>query len=261
MADLGDRRLVKRGDAGKPAPKRRGSAPDPEQEHRGPRVAVPRREGLEDRRARAVRISEHLAEAYPDADCELVWRNPFELLVATILSAQCTDKMVNQVTPALFEQFPDARAMARASQRRVERLIRRTGFYMQKTKAVRSAAASLVERFGAEVPRDMESLTSLQGVGRKTASVVLGTAFGEPAVFVDTHVRRLSNRMALTRHGDPAKIETDIRSLIPSKDWTPFCHRMIHHGRRICFARAPRCDVCPVTHLCPKVGVGRAKKP
>jgi len=196
-----------------------------------------------------------LQEAYPDATCELDFRNPWELLVATILSAQCTDKMVNQVTPALFEQFPDAVSLARAPQSRIERLIRKTGFYVQKAKAIRATAGGVVDRFGGRVPDTIESLTSLQGVGRKTASVVLGTAFGQPAVFVDTHVKRLSYRLALTRFAEPEQVEQDIRRLLPPERWTDFCHRLIHHGRRICFARKPDCAGCPLEPLCPKVGV------
>ena len=179
----------------------------------------------------------------------------WELLVATILSAQCTDKMVNQVTPALFEQFPDAASLARAPQSRIERLIRKTGFYVQKAKAIRATAGGVVDRFGGRVPDTIESLTSLQGVGRKTASVVLGTAFGQPAVFVDTHVKRLSYRLALTRFAEPEQVEQDIRRLLPPEKWTDFCHRLIHHGRRICFARKPNCAGCPLEPLCPKVGV------
>jgi endonuclease-3 len=196
-----------------------------------------------------------LQEAYPDATCELDFRNPWELLVATVLSAQCTDKMVNQVTPALFEQFPDATSLARAPQRKIERLIRKTGFYSQKAKAIRATAKAISERFAGSVPGTIEDLTSLQGVGRKTASVVLGTAFGKPAVFVDTHVKRLAYRLALTRFHEPDKIEQDIRRLLQPEQWTEFCHRLIHHGRRVCFARKPTCESCPLEPMCPRVGV------
>jgi len=217
--------------------------------------AVPRRENAAARRERALRIAQRLQEVYPDATCELDFHNPWQLLIATILSAQCTDKMVNQVTPALFEQFPDPAALARAPQRKVESLIRRTGFYSQKAKAIRACARVVTERFHGDVPRTMEDLVSLQGVGRKTASVVLGTAFGQPAVFVDTHVKRLTFRLGLTKHEDPIEIERDIRTLLPPEQWTQFCHRLIHHGRRICFARKPQCDVCPLADLCPQIGV------
>ena len=216
---------------------------------------VPRRESKEARLKRAARVAERLAETYPDADCELTWHSPFQLLVATILSAQCTDVMVNQVTPALFDEFPDAPALARAPQRKVEKLIRRTGFFSQKATAIREAAKAIVRDHGGEVPREMDSLTALKGVGRKTASVVLGTAFRIPAVFVDTHVMRLTHRLGLTRHAVPEKIEQDIRALLPAEEWVSFCHRLIHHGRRICHARRPKCEICPVADLCPKIGV------
>jgi len=214
-----------------------------------------RHESTEARKDRAARIARCLQETYPDATCELDFRNPWQLLVATILSAQCTDKMVNQVTPALFEQFPDPSSLARSPQSRIERLIRKTGFYVQKAKAIRATAKSVVDRFEGRVPDTIESLTSLQGVGRKTASVVLGTAFGQPAVFVDTHVKRLSYRLALTRFAEPEKIEQDIRRLLSPERWTDFCHRLIHHGRRVCFARKPNCAACSLEALCPKVGL------
>jgi endonuclease III len=218
-------------------------------------TSVSRRESAAARAERARRIAERLQEVYPDATCELDFTNPWQLLVATILSAQCTDKMVNQVTPALFEQFPDPASLARAPQRKVERLIRKTGFYSQKAKSIRSCAQHVTERFGGEVPRSMDDLVSLQGVGRKTASVVLGTAFGQPAVFVDTHVKRLTYRLGLTRSTDPLQIEQDIRRLLPAEEWTAFCHRLIHHGRRVCFARNPQCEACPLADLCPQIGV------
>jgi endonuclease III len=217
--------------------------------------SIPRRESASARSERAARIAQRLAEVYPDATCELDYRTPWELLVATILSAQCTDKMVNQVTPALFEQFPDPSALARAPRSKIEQLIRRTGFYGQKTKAILTCAKQVSERFGGTVPTTIDELISLQGVGRKTASVVLGTAFGQPAVFVDTHVKRLSYRLGLTRATEPDKIENDLKALLPAEAWTAFCHRLIHHGRRICFARAPQCEVCRLSDVCPRVGV------
>src|SRR5262249_41309754 len=174
---------------------------------RGVKPGVPRRESALARRSRAERIAALLEETYPDATCELDFANPWQLLVATILSAQCTDKMVNQVTPALFEQFPDPASLARAPQAKIERLIRKTGFYSQKAKAIRACAKSVSEKFAGRVPQTMAELTSLQGVGRKTANVVIGTAFGEPAVFVDTHVKRLTYRLGLTRSQDPNEIE------------------------------------------------------
>ncbi|MGH7804077.1 MAG: endonuclease III [Candidatus Binatia bacterium] len=219
------------------------------------RETVPRRESREARAKRAQRIVGRLAETYPDADCELDYGSPFQLLIATILSAQCTDVMVNQVTPALFEEYPDASSLARAPQRKVEKMIRRTGFFSQKTTAIREAAKTIVRDHGGEVPKEMDSLTALKGVGRKTASVVLGTAFGIPAVFVDTHVMRLTNRLGLTRQSTPEKIEQDIRALLPPDQWVGFCHRLIHHGRRICHARRPKCEVCPLADLCPQIGI------
>jgi endonuclease-3 len=209
-------------------------------------------------RERAAKILDILEKTYPDADTELRYRNAYELVVATILSAQCTDKMVNEVTPALFEEFPDPASLARASERRVEALIRPTGFFRQKTKAIRGAARGVVDEFGGRVPADLEALVTLPGVGRKTASVVVGTAYGQPAVFVDTHVNRLANRLALTKNADPVAIEPELKSLLPAEQWTAFCHRLIHHGRQICYARTPRCSVCPLADVCPKVGVTKS---
>lgn len=213
------------------------------------------RESKAARRLRARAIARGLAKTYPDAWCELDYRTPWELLVATILSAQCTDKMVNQVTPALFEAFPDAKALAAAPAERVEGLIHRTGFFRQKTKSLQAAARGVLERHGGEVPPEMEALTKLPGVGRKTANVVRGTAFGLPAIFVDTHVTRLANRLGLTLSDDPKQIEIDLGELLPPKQWTAFAHRLIHHGRRICAARKPRCSACSVARWCPRIGV------
>ncbi|HWP65018.1 MAG TPA: endonuclease III [Candidatus Limnocylindria bacterium] len=213
------------------------------------------RESKAARRVRARAIARGLANAYPDAWCELNYRTPWELLVATILSAQCTDKMVNQVTPALFAEYPTPAALAAAPAQRVEALVRRTGFYRQKTKSLQAAARDVVERHGGEVPSEMEALTKLAGVGRKTANVVRGTAFGLPAIFVDTHVARVSNRLGLTLSDDPKQIEIDLGELLPPKAWTAFAHRLIHHGRRVCAARKPRCSACPVARWCPRIGV------
>jgi endonuclease III len=222
---------------------------------RGVKRDVPRRESALARRSRAEQIATRLEEDYPDASCELDFANPWQLLVATILSAQCTDKMVNQVTPALFEEFPDPPSLARAPQAKIERVIRKTGFYSQKAKAIRACAKQVSEKFAGSVPQTMAELTSLQGVGRKTASVVLGTAFGQPAVFVDTHVKRLTYRLGLTRSEDPAEIEEHMKQLLPAREWTAFCHRLIHHGRRVCFARNPLCESCSLASLCPRIGV------
>ncbi|MFN8544824.1 MAG: endonuclease III [Candidatus Binatia bacterium] len=226
------------------------------------RSAARRADGLDVARetpaARAVRaraIAKALARSYPDAWCELDHRTPWELLVATILSAQCTDKMVNQVTPALFGEFPGPTELAAAAPARVEALVKRTGFFRQKAKSIQTVARTVAGKYGGKVPDDMERLTVLPGVGRKTANVVLGTAFGRPAIFVDTHVRRLANRLGLTVEDDPNKIERDLQALLPPKDWTRFAHRLIHHGRRVCAARRPRCAECSLARWCPQIGV------
>jgi endonuclease III len=213
------------------------------------------RETLAARRRRAAAIARGLARAYPDAWCALHFRSPWELVVATILSAQCTDQMVNQVTPELFAAYPTPGALAAAPPARLETLIKRTGFFRQKTKAIQATARALGAAHGGEVPEDMEALCALPGIGRKTANVVRGTAFGKPALFVDTHVRRLSNRLGLTVEDDPERIERDLSALLPPRSWTQFAHRLIHHGRRICVARRPRCSVCPVARWCPRIGV------
>jgi endonuclease-3 len=225
------------------------------------RRPLPRRRaraGAEDeaaRRARARRVVRALADAYPDAWCALRHTSAWELLVATILSAQCTDERVNLVTPELFRRFPTPGALAAATPAEIEAIIRSTGFFRQKAKSLKTVAQAVVERFGGEVPRDLDALVTMGGVGRKTANVVLGTAYGVPAIMVDTHVRRLANRLGFTREDDPEKIERDLRDLLPAAEWTHFSHRLIHHGRRICFARRPRCPDCPLATLCPRVGV------
>jgi endonuclease-3 len=213
------------------------------------------RESAAARRTRARAIARGLARAYPDAWCELTYRSPWELVIATILSAQCTDKMVNQVTPALFAAYPGPRELAAAPAERVEALVKRTGFFRQKTRAIQAVARAIAGEHGGRVPDSMEALTALPGIGRKTANVVLGTAFGRPAIFVDTHVRRLANRLGLTTSDDPDRIEQDLGALLPAKEWTAFAHRMIHHGRRLCAARKPRCSSCPVSRWCPQIGV------
>ena len=222
---------------------------------RRPRRLNVARENAAARKARARAIARALARAYPDARCALDYRTPWELLVATILSAQCTDAMVNRVTPALFAELPTPAALAAAPPARVEGLIKRTGFFRQKTKSIQATARAVAERHGGEVPDTMEALTELPGIGRKTANVVLGTAFGQPAIFVDTHVRRLANRLGLTFEDDPGKIERDLQVLLPPKEWTAFAHRLIHHGRRVCVARKPRCETCPLLRWCPQIGV------
>lgn len=213
------------------------------------------RETAAGKRTRAMAIARGLARTYPDADCELDFQSPWELLVATILSAQCTDKMVNQVTPALFAAYPTPAALAAAPSEAVEGLIKRTGFFRQKAKAIQGTARMVAESHEGQVPQDMDALTKLPSVGRKTANVVLGTAFGRPAIFVDTHVRRLSNRLGLTVSDDPVQIEKDLQALLPPRAWTAFAHRLIHHGRRVCDARKPRCSVCALRRWCPQIGV------
>jgi len=204
------------------------------------------------KKERAELIVSRLAELYPDAHCELDFSTPLELLVATILSAQCTDKQVNKVTPALFAAFPTAADYARATQEEVENYVKTTGFFRNKAKNIRAAAHDIVERFGGEVPRTLVELVSLAGVGRKTANVVLGNAFGlDEGVVVDTHVMRLSRRLGLTRKSDPEKIEVELIKLIPRSQWTVFSHWLIWHGRRVCPARTPRCEVCVLADVCP----------
>ncbi len=178
-----------------------------------------------------------------------------QLLVSVILSAQCTDARVNLVTPALFAHYPDAAAFAAADRAELERLIRSTGFFRNKARSIQLCCREIVENHGGQVPATMEELTPLPGVGRKTANVVLGNAFGTPGIPVDTHVGRLSRRMGLTVHADPVKVERDLMDLIPKKEWTMFGHRMIHHGRQVCRARRPLCEECGLAKLCPRVGV------
>jgi len=205
---------------------------------------------------RVRRILRILARLYPDARCALTHRNAFELLVARILSAQCTDARVNMVTPALFKKFPDARAMARATPAELEELIKSTGFYRNKAKSIKGAAQKISTEHGGKVPDTMEALLELPGVARKTANVVLGNAFGKnEGVVVDTHVQRLSQRLGFTKHKDPPKIERDLIDLFPRQDWAMLAHLLIFHGRQVCTARKPDCEHCPVRHDCPKIGV------
>lgn len=201
---------------------------------------------------RSVRLLSELRRLYPDADCALRHRNAFELLAATILSAQCTDARVNRVTPVLFQRFPTPDALAKAPLPEVESIIRPTGFFRQKALSLVKTSAALVERHGGRVPRSMEALLRLRGVARKTANVVMGMAFGEPTgVVVDTHVRRLSRRMGFTRHDDPVKIERDLMRRLPRADWIWFSHAMISHGRAVCRSRRPDCGGCPLAPWCP----------
>jgi endonuclease-3 len=201
---------------------------------------------------RALEIVSRLQRMYPRAKCSLDFTNAFELLIATILSAQSTDARVNIVTKSLFRRYPDPEAFARAGQVEMERDVKQTGFFRNKAKAVIACSKAIVEKHGGEVPRTMEELTALPGVGRKTANVVLGNAFRAPVgVVVDTHVARVSGRLGLTANSDPVKIEQDLMKLIPRKEWTSFSHRMIYHGREICIARKPKCSQCRLNELCP----------
>jgi endonuclease-3 len=196
-----------------------------------------------------------LWRAYPDARCALKHENALELLVATILSAQCTDERVNQVTESLFRKYRTAEDYANTDPERFEQEIRSTGFFRNKTKSILAMARALVERHGGQVPQTMEELVRLPGVGRKTANVVLGTAFGKnEGIVVDTHVQRIARRLGLTRHHDPLKVEQDLMRLLPRRQWTRFSHTLIHHGRKICQARKPKCEICPVNELCPSAG-------
>lgn len=200
---------------------------------------------------RVAAILAKLDEAYPNATCELNHKNAFELLIATILSAQCTDVRVNQVTETLFKKYPDAKAFAYATPSELEQEIRPTGFFRNKTKSVMGASKGILENFGGEVPRTMEEILTLPGVARKTANVVLGTAYGIPSgIVVDTHVQRIANRLDLTRNQDPKKIEQDLMQVIPRDKWISFSHQIIWHGRRICQARKPKCVECNMESLC-----------
>lgn len=200
---------------------------------------------------RTARILDALAELYPEADCELRYRNAFELLIATILSAQCTDKRVNEVTPVLFARYPTAATLAEAAPSDVEEIIRSTGFFRAKTKSILKCARALVERHGGVVPRDFGAAVKLAGVGRKTASVVLGHAYGiTEGIAVDTHVLRLSGRLGLSRNTEPAKVEADLMKLIPRERWVKTTDWLIFHGRRVCDARRPKCGECGIFRLC-----------
>ena len=210
------------------------------------------KESLAAKKARTAKVIAILEQLYPDAHCALDHHNPFQLLIATILSAQCTDVRVNMVTPVLFKKYPTPEALANAPQAAVEKIIQSTGFFRNKAKSIRESSADIVEKHGGKVPNTMDELTSLRGVGRKTANVVLGNAFQQNVgVVVDTHVARLSARLGLTAHTDPQKIEQDLIQLIPQEKWTLFSHYLIFHGRQICIARKPRCHNCALLPHCP----------
>jgi endonuclease-3 len=230
------------------APARVSGAKEPALPHL--RERWPRNE--QQRKALAAEIYRRLSAMYPDAHCALDHEDPYQLLVATILSAQCTDKRVNMVTPDLFKRYPGAPALADAKPEELEEAIKSTGFFRNKTKSLLGMAHALVERHGGDVPDSMEELTELPGVGRKTANVILGNAFNKNlGIVVDTHVTRLSNRLGLTRETDAVKIEEDLMPLFPREQWTMVSHLLIEHGRQICIARAPRCEVCPLNDICP----------
>ena len=198
-----------------------------------------------------------LTKEYPDARCELDFNSPLELLVATVLSAQCTDVRVNAVTPVLFKRFPTLETLAAAKLSEVEEIIYSTGFFRSKAKNIKELANKILNDFGGEVPNNLAQLVTLPGVGRKTANVVLGNAFGIPGLTVDTHFGRLSRRFGWSTATDPVKVENDVAKLIPEKEWTLLSHKLIGHGRRICHSRKPECGICPLAKLCPSAGIGK----
>jgi endonuclease-3 len=224
-----------------------------------PGVAAPRQaagESLLALKRRARRINKALAEKYPYAHAELDFRNPFELVVATVLSAQTTDVLVNQVTKVLFSRYPDARAMSEAEPAELEAILQPTGFFRAKTKNVLALSNRLVDEYNGEVPGRLEDLVTLPGVGRKTANVVLGNAFGVPGITVDTHFGRLARRFGWTQSEDPVQVEFDVAALFEPRDWTMLSHRVVFHGRRVCHSRKPACGACPVANWCPSYGLG-----
>lgn len=211
---------------------------------------------LKERKQRARGIIRRLKKTFPEAECALHHESAFQLLVATILSAQCTDERVNKATPELFTKFPDAAALATSTQGEVEEIVRPLGFFRNKAKNIRAMAQGLIDEFDGEIPQDIDALVTLPGVGRKTASVVLGTWFGIPSgVVVDTHVRRISNLLGLTDSRNPTVIERELMQILPKKEWIEYSHRIIHHGRQTCIARRPQCHNCDLLKLCPRTGL------
>ncbi|MBA4105744.1 MAG: endonuclease III [Pirellula sp.] len=209
-----------------------------------------------DVKRRAGQVVRVLKKEYPEVHCALVHSSPFELLVATILSAQCTDARVNIVTPPLFKKYPDPAAFAAAPLPAIEKAIQSTGFFRNKAKNIKAASTAIVDDYGGEVPKTLDELVGLAGVGRKTANVVLGVAFGQATgVVVDTHVGRLSRRLGLMTNDDAVKVEADLMAIIPKKEWIDFSHRLIAHGRQVCIARKPKCEVCVMNDFCPRIGV------
>lgn len=221
-----------------------------------PRKKAPKQETRLGMVRRARRINRELAELYPYAHPELDFENPFELLIATVLSAQTTDLRVNQTTPALFAKYPTPEDMAAADPEDLERILKPTGFFRAKTKAVLGLSAAIRDRFDGEVPGKLKDLVTLPGVGRKTANVVLGNAFGVPGITVDTHFGRLVRRWRLTTQEDPEKVEAEMAEIFPRSEWTMLSHRIVFHGRRVCHSRKPACGACPIALLCPSYGEG-----
>ncbi len=212
-------------------------------------------EKLETDRRRMGEVIRILKREYPEAHCYLDFKTPYQLLVATILSAQCTDERVNKTTPALFKKFPDAASMSKAKLSEIEKLVQSTGFYKNKAKAILETSKVLTQKYDGVVPKTMEELTPLRGVGRKTANVILGNAYGIPGFVVDTHVGRLARRMGFTKHKDPVKLEHEVREMVPEKEWSMFSLWLIAHGRAVCTARKANCEECPLSKYCLKVGV------
>jgi endonuclease-3 len=214
------------------------------------------RKSLPEKKIRAKAIYRQLTKNYPNVRCELDYNSAFQLLVATVLSAQCTDKRVNQTTPALFKKYPNPKKMAKADLKDIQRLVKSTGFFRAKAKNIKALSNKIIEEFDGDVPSNLDDLITLPGVGRKTANVVLGHAFGIPGITVDTHFGRLSRRFGWSKQNDPVKVEFEVSELIAEKEWTNLSQRMIWHGRRVCHARKPACGACPLAKLCPSYGIG-----
>ena len=214
------------------------------------------RESLVQKKVQARAIYRILTKTYPNVRCELNYKTPYQLLVATVLSAQCTDKRVNQTTPALFKSYPNPLKMAQADIKDIQRLVKSTGFYRAKAKNIKILSSKIITDFDGKVPNKLESLITLPGVGRKTANVVLGHAFGIPGITVDTHFGRLSRRFGWSKQNNPVKVEFEVGELIPEKEWTNLSQRMIWHGRRVCHSRKPACGACALAKLCPSYGIG-----
>jgi len=217
--------------------------------------SIKNKETVAEKKKRAGKILSILQNEYPNAKCHLDFDGPFELLIGCILSAQCTDKRVNEVTPGLFNKYPTPYEFSKADQTELEQEIRSCGFFRAKSKSILNCSKALVEEHGGEVPRTMDELTKLAGVGRKTANVVLGNYFGIPGIIVDTHIKRLSTRLNLTTNSDPTKIEYDLNEIIPQEKWTIFSNSLGDHGRTVCYARKPMCKDCMISHLCPSAGL------